>query len=182
MKRQPAGIAVEAQKPRVRPSAGRPRTETGSTGIGVIGTGKSRGSKNKGKEEVNVNADDAGKCEELDAVEENEEVQVAHERELLMQISPRGSAAHTWVPSPLRRTSGTFPMQSGASGAYELFRGLIADMQAKNHADMKALHVDMLRMGRGLRQEMEEWGGEMKKLREENERLREENDRLRRGY
>jgi protein NEDD1 len=73
-------------------------------------------------------------------------------------------------------------MQSGTSGAYELFRGLIADMQAKNHADMKALHVDMLRMGRGLRQEMDEWGGEMKKLREENERLREENDRLRRGY
>jgi protein NEDD1 len=73
-------------------------------------------------------------------------------------------------------------MQSGASGAYELFWGLIADMQAKNHADMKALHVDMLRMGRGLRQEMEEWGGEVKKLREENERLREENDRLRRGY
>jgi protein NEDD1 len=183
MKKQPAGITVEAQRPRVRPSAGRPRTETGSTGIGVIGTGKSRGSKNKGKEEVNVNTDDAGKCEELNAVEEDEEeVQIAHERELSMQISPRGSAAHTWVPPPLRRTSGTFPMQSGASGAYELFRGLIADMQAKNHADMKALHVDMLRMGRGLRQEMEEWGGEVKKLREENERLREENDRLRRGY
>ncbi|KAG1742422.1 WD40-repeat-containing domain protein [Suillus occidentalis] len=182
-KRQPAGIAVEAKKPRVGPSAGRPRTETGSTGIGVIGTGKSRGSKYKGKEEVNINADKAGKCEELDAVEEDEEeVQKAHERELSMQISPRGSAAHTWVPPSLRQNSGTFPMQSGASGAYELFRGLIADMQAKNHADMKALHVDMLRMGRGLRQEMEEWGGEVKKLREENERLREENDRLRRGY
>jgi protein NEDD1 len=37
-------------------------------------------------------------------------------------------------------------------------------------------------MGRGLRQEMEEWGGEVKKLREENERLREENNRLRRGW
>jgi protein NEDD1 len=140
MKRQPAGIAVEAQKPRVRPSSGRMRTETGSTDIGVIGTAKSRVGKHKGKEkEVNVDADDAGECEELDAVEEDEEeAQMAHERELSMQVSPRGSAAHTWVPSPLRRTSGTFPVQSGASGAYELFRGLIEDMQAKNHADKSA--------------------------------------------
>ncbi|KAG1858041.1 WD40-repeat-containing domain protein [Suillus subalutaceus] len=184
MKRQTAGVAVEAQKPRVRTSVGRTRTETGSTGLGVIGTAKSRGSKNKGKEkEVDMDAEDAGKCEELDAVEEDEEgAQIARERELLMQVSPRRPAAQTHVPSPLRRTSGPLSMQSGASGAYELFQGLIADMQAKNHADMKALHVDMLRMGRGLRQEMEEWGGEVKKLREENERLREENDRLRRGY
>ncbi|KAG1890793.1 WD40-repeat-containing domain protein [Suillus subluteus] len=184
MKRQSVRIAVEAQKPRVRTSAGRTRTETGSTGLGVIGTAKSRGNKNKGKEkEVDMDAEDAGKCEELDAVEEDEEeAQMARERELLMQVSPRRPAAQSHVPSPLRRTSGPLSMQSGASGAYELFQGLIADMQAKNHADMKALHVDMLRMGRGLRQEMEEWGGEVKKLREENERLREENDRLRRGY
>ncbi|KAG1782317.1 WD40-repeat-containing domain protein [Suillus placidus] len=179
-KRPTAGIPVEAQKTRVRTNARGTGTETGSTDLGVIGTAKSRRSKNKGKEkEVDVDAEDPGKCEELDAVEEDEEeVQMT----LSMQVSPRRPAAQTWVPSPLRRTSGTFPMQSGASGAYELFRGLIADMQTKNHADMKALHVDMLRMGRGLRQEMEEWGGEVKKLREENERLREENDRLRRGY
>lgn len=130
-----------------------------------------------------MDAEDAGKYEELNAVEEDEEeAQVTHERELSMQVSPRRPVEQTWVPSPLRRNSGTFPMQSGASGAYELFRGLIVDMQTKNHADVKALHVDMLRMGRGLRQEMEEWGGEVKKLREENQRLREENDRLRRGY
>ncbi|KAG2064111.1 WD40 repeat-like protein [Suillus decipiens] len=184
MKRQSARIAVEAKKPTVRTSAGRTSTKTGSTGLRVINTARSRGSKNKGKEkEVDVDAENADTCEELDAVEEDEEeAQMTHERELLMQVSPRPSAAQTYVPSPLRRTSGTFSMQSGASSAYELFRGLIADMQAKNHADMKALHVDMLRMGRGLRQEMDEWGGEMKKLREENERLREENDRLRRGY
>ncbi|KAG1743416.1 WD40-repeat-containing domain protein [Suillus lakei] len=180
-KRQSAGTTVEAQNLRVRTSPRRTRTETGSTGLGVIGTAKSKASKNKGKEKE-VTADDADKYE-LDAVEEDEEdAQMVRERELLMQVSPRRSTAQTWVPSPLRRTSGTFPMQSGASGAYELFRGLIADMQAKNHADMKALHVDMLRMGRGLRQEIEEWGGEVRKLREENERLREENDRLRRGY
>lgn len=180
MKRQSARIAVEAKKLMVRTSAGRTSTKTGST----VSTARSRGSKSKGKEkDVDVDAENADTCEELDAVEEDEEeAQMTHERELLMQVSPRPSAAQTYVPSPLRRTSGTFSMQSGASGAYELFRGLIADMQAKNHADMKALHVDMLRMGRGLRQEMDEWGGEMKKLREENERLREENDRLRRGY
>ncbi|KAG1817312.1 WD40-repeat-containing domain protein [Suillus variegatus] len=184
IKRQSTRIVVEAQKPRVRTSAGRTRTETGSTGLSAIGTAKSRGSKDKGKgKEVNVDAEDAGKYEELNAVEEDEEeAQVTHERELSMQVSPRRPVEQTWVPSPLRRNSGTFPMQSGASGAYELFRGLIVDMQTKNHADVKALHVDMLRMGRGLRQEMEEWGGEVKKLREENQRLREENDRLRRGY
>ncbi|KAG2037352.1 Quino protein amine dehydrogenase [Suillus americanus] len=184
MKRQAAGKVADAQKPRVRTSAGRTRTETGSTGLGVIGTAKSMGSKNKGKEkEVDMDAEDAGKCEELDAVEEDEEeAQIAREHELSMQVSPRRPVAQSHVPSPLQRTSGPLSMQSGANGAYELFRGLIADMQAKNHADMKALHVDMLRMGRGLRQEMEEWGGEVKKLREENERLREENERLRRGY
>nr|AFB76153.1 hypothetical protein [Suillus grevillei] len=183
MKRQSAGI-VEAQKPRVRTSTGRTRAETGSTGLGVTGTAKSRGSTNKGKEkEVNLDANNAERCEELDAVEEDEEeAQMARERELSMQVSPRRHTAPTWVPSPLVPTPSTFPMHSSASGAYELFRGLIADMQAKSHADMKALHVDMLRMGRGLRQEMEEWGGEVKKLREENERLREENSRLRRGY
>ncbi|KAG2138282.1 WD40-repeat-containing domain protein [Suillus clintonianus] len=183
MKRQSAGI-VEAQKPRVRTSTGRTRAETGSTGLGVIGTAKSRGSTNKGKEkEVNLDANNAERCEELEAVEEDEEeAQMARERELSMQVSPRRHTAPTWVPSPLVPTPSTFPMHSSASGAYELFRGLIADMQAKSHADMKALHVDMLRMGRGLRQEMEEWGGEVKKLREENERLREENSRLRRGY
>ncbi|KAG0701781.1 WD40-repeat-containing domain protein [Suillus ampliporus] len=173
-KRQPAGITVEAQKPR------------GSTGLGVLGTAKSRGSKDKGKgKEETVNADrDEDKCEDLDTVEEDEEeaAQMTRERELSMQVSPRRPTAPTWVPSPLRPPQNTFPMHSGANGAYELFRGLIADMQAKNHADIKALHIDMLRMGRGLRQEMEEWGGEVKMLREENVRLREENDRLRRGY
>lgn len=184
IKKRSARIVVEAQKPRVRTSAGRTRTETGSTGLNAIGTAKSRGSKDKGKgKEVDVDVEDAGKNEELNAVEEDEEeAQVTHERELSMQVFPRRPVEQTWVPSPLRRNSGTFPMQSGASGAYELFRGLIVDMQTKNHADVKALHVDMLRMGRGLRQEMEEWGGEVKKLREENQRLREENDRLRRGY
>jgi protein NEDD1 len=183
VKRPSARIAVEAQKSRVRTSVGKTRTETGSTGLGVVGTANSRGSKDKGKEkEVNMDAEDSGRYEELDAVEEDEEAQMIQGSKLSMQVSPRRPATQTCVPSPLRRTSGTLSMQSGTSGAYELFRGLIADMQAKNHADMKALHVDMLRMGRGLRQEMEEWGGEMKKLREENERLREENDRLRRGY
>ncbi|KAG2088829.1 uncharacterized protein F5147DRAFT_780837 [Suillus discolor] len=156
MKRQSTKIVVEAQKPKVRTNAGRTRTETGSTGLNAIGTAKSRGSKDKGKgNEVHVDAEDAGKYEELNAVEEDEEeAQVTHERELSMQVSPRRPVEQTWVPSPLRQNSGTFPMQSGASGAYELFRGLIADMQTKNHADVKALHVDMLRMGRGLRQEM----------------------------
>ncbi|KAG0692143.1 hypothetical protein DFH29DRAFT_1051410 [Suillus ampliporus] len=132
MKRQSAGITVEAQKPRVRTGTGRTRTEMGSTGLGVLGTAKSRGSKDKGKgKEENVNVDrDEDKCEDLDTVEEDEEelAQMTHECELSMQVSPRRPMAPTWVPSPLRPPQNTFPIHSDASGAYELFRGPIADI------------------------------------------------------
>lgn len=51
------------------------------------------------------------------------------------------------------------------------------------------IHLDLVRMGRGLRREFREvveggTGGmlEVERLREENRLLREENERLRRGY
>jgi len=54
---------------------------------------------------------------------------------------------------------------------------------------MTGLHLDLVRMGRGLRKELREvaeggGGGllELERLREENRLLREENERLRRGY
>lgn len=179
---QAAGMTAEAQETRVMAGEGRARTETTSKGLGKNGAAKSSGSKDKGKgKAVDVEAaHDADACTKAEEDEEGA-AQQARERELSMQVSPRRPTASTWVPSPLR-PSNTFPMHSGASGAYELFRGLIADMQAKNHADVKALHLDMLRMGRGLRQEMKEWGEEVTKLREENVKLREENERLRKGH
>lgn len=176
---QAAGMTAGAQKTRVMAGEGRARIETTSKGLGIIGAAKSSGSKDKGKgKEVDVEV--AHACKKAEEDEEGA-AQQARECELSMQVSPCRPTASTWVPSPLR-PSNTFPMHSSASGAYELFRGLIADMQAKNHADVKALHLDMLRMGRGLRKEMEEWGGEVTKLREENVKLREENERLRKGY
>ncbi|OAX32352.1 WD40 repeat-like protein [Rhizopogon vinicolor AM-OR11-026] len=183
VKNPSAGLAVGAQRARVITGAGKTRTEIANRGPGVLISRRGKG-KGKGKE-ADLEADhDADACKELGTVEEDKEdaAQKARERELSMQVSPRRPTAATWVPSPLRPPANTFPMHSGASGAYELFRGLIADMQEKNHADINALHIDMLRMGRGLRQEMEEWGGEVRKLREENAKLREENDKLRRGY
>jgi len=175
---QSAGMAAAAQKTRVATGAERTRAHYGASSAAAF-----KGSKDKGKDkEVNVEAAanrDTDACKESAHAEEDDEgaVQQAPERELSMQVTPRRSSAPNWVQSP-----NAFSVHSSASNAYELFQGLIADMQAKHHADIKALHIDMLRMGRGIRQEMEEWGGEVRKLREENAKLREENDRLRRGY
>ncbi|OJA16024.1 hypothetical protein AZE42_04280 [Rhizopogon vesiculosus] len=180
--RAPSTISISSSKTRDTARSKTPANEDEDIHTDL----SSRGSKGKGKgKEADLEVDhDADACEESGAAEEDKEdaAQQARERELSMQVSPRRPTATTWVPSPLRPSANTLPMHSGASGAYELFRGLIADMQEKNHADIKALHIDMLRMGRGLRQEMEEWGGEVKRLREENAKLREENDKLRRGY
>lgn len=53
-------------------------------------------------------------------------------------------------------------------------------------AQIRDLHLDMLKARRETRREMKglfkQHFGEMKELREENERLKRENDRLRRGY
>jgi protein NEDD1 len=170
---QSAKVAVGAERVKVKTGTGRTRAESASRGLDVRGAAKSTESKDKGKDrEVDVEADHD--------TDEEGAAQQAREHQFSMQVSPRRPTAPTWVSSPIRPN--TFSMQSSANGAYEVFRGLIADMQDKNHADIKALHIDMLRMGRGLRQEMEEWGGEVRKLREENAKLREENDRLRGVY
>lgn len=166
--------------------AGTGETRTCLGALDAVARSKSKGDKDKGKDkEVNEEADhNADTCRELGTAKEDGDgvAQQAQERKLSMQVTPRRPTAPNWPPSPLRPPPNPLSMLSGASSAYELFQGLIADVQAKNHADIKALHIDMLRMGRGLRQEMEEWGGEMRKLREENATLREENDRLRRGH
>ncbi|KAJ7632551.1 WD40-repeat-containing domain protein [Roridomyces roridus] len=128
--------------------------------------------------------------------DENEDfAERERERSLSMQISPRrpssvglGNSA-SWAPSPLRNVIPASP-GGGSSSAHELLRGIVADVmfdfQQEQKAEMVGLHLDLVRLGRGLKQEvhkvMEEYVGDLKELRAENQRLREENDLLRRGY
>ncbi|OCH92081.1 WD40 repeat-like protein [Obba rivulosa] len=109
-----------------------------------------------------------------------------------MQISPRRNVLEpSWssVPSPLRDPT-ALPASPQVKAAQDLLQTLLRDalydFRQETRQDITGLHLDMLRMGRSWRQEMrtamEEWGGEMRALREENERLRKENERLRRGY
>ncbi|PCH37690.1 hypothetical protein WOLCODRAFT_135777 [Wolfiporia cocos MD-104 SS10] len=115
---------------------------------------------------------------------------------LAVQLSPRRrlpslSAASAWaaVPSPLRNLSST-QVGTGTSPAADLLQGILRDamhdFRQETRQEIVGLHLDMLRMGRGIKNElravMDEFRGEMDKLREENCKLRAENERLRRGY
>ncbi|KAJ7709971.1 WD40-repeat-containing domain protein [Mycena rosella] len=117
------------------------------------------------------------------------------ERSLSMQISPRrtpsaglGNSA-SWAPSPLRNVIPTSPA-SGTSSAHDLLRTIVRDammdFQNDHRSEMVGLHLDLLKLGRGwkneLRDLMNEYVGDLRDLREENKRLREENEHLRRGY
>ncbi|CAA7270979.1 unnamed protein product [Cyclocybe aegerita] len=75
------------------------------------------------------------------------------------------------------------------TSAHELLKTIIEDVmfdfQRETKAEMMGLHLDLLRMGRGWKNElrvlMDEYVGDLRELREENQRLRVENERLRRG-
>ena len=121
------------------------------------------------------------------------------QRNLSMQITPRripaawaqtASLSQAAIPSPLRTLSAS---PSSASAAHNLLRTIMADVmydyQRETKAEMTGIHLDLVRMGRGLRKELREVaeggaGGlaEVERLKEENRLLREENERLRRGY
>ncbi|KII88172.1 hypothetical protein PLICRDRAFT_698613 [Plicaturopsis crispa FD-325 SS-3] len=136
----------------------------------------------KGKEKEDQPGKRVGFADEADSDEEEA-------RELSMQVSPRRPppAAWTAVPSPLRPQTGGSP---DAGGAHDLLRSIVreamSDVQRETKAELTGLHLDLVRMGRGWRREvrsvMEEYGEDLRALREENARLREENERLRRGY
>lgn len=113
--------------------------------------------------------------------------------ETAMQVSPRrvhGGPSWTPVPSPLRNLANSHPSSPNTHAAANLLQSLLRDamydFRQETHGELVGLHLDMLRMGRGLRTEMrsvvDEFRGEMSALREENTRLRVENERLRRGY
>ncbi|KAI6166831.1 hypothetical protein EDD17DRAFT_1541453, partial [Pisolithus thermaeus] len=109
--------------------------------------------------------------------------------ELALQVSPRHPmAAHSWTSPP--RAQAQPATNSGVNATAEDFlrnivRDVMYEFQCETKAEMMGIHLDLVRMGRGWRQELKEaierWEGEAKQLREENERLKEENERLRRG-
>ncbi|KAH9951862.1 YVTN repeat-like/Quino protein amine dehydrogenase [Amylocystis lapponica] len=113
---------------------------------------------------------------------------------LAMQVSPRRlpprTGASSWAPvlSPLRNPAAQpHPASPRAQDLLQtLLRDALYDFRQETHSEIVGLHLDLVRMGRGWRREMreamEEFGGELKALREENARLREENEHLRRGY
>ncbi|KAF7305104.1 hypothetical protein MKEN_01225600 [Mycena kentingensis (nom. inval.)] len=123
---------------------------------------------------------------------ESDEKENERERSLSMQISPRrptsGTGTGNWAPSPLRNAIPGSPAGASSSSvaAQELLRGIVRDVmhdfQQEQRAEMVGLHLDMLKMGRGLRAQLDDYFGDLNALREENRRLREENEFLRRGY
>ena len=110
-----------------------------------------------------------------------------------MQVSPArrpGADAPSWatVPSPLRAPGvQSSPGTRAAAGLLQtLLRDAMHEFRRETHGELVGLHLDMLRMGRGLRGEMraavDEFRAEVAELREENRVLREENERLKRGF
>lgn len=132
-----------------------------------------------------------------------EHEQKLEEKSITMQVTPRrlgngaGMGAGS-LPSPFMRLAAASPHEvglsagaaSGPGGAQGLLHALIqdamVDFRQETKAEMVGLHLDLLRMGRVWRTEMknamDEYGNDLRELREENKRLREENEKLRRGY
>jgi protein NEDD1 len=125
------------------------------------------------------------------------------EKSLSLQISPRPplpassssqthshGPSHSWDASPMRTSSRHTAKFPSAGSAHELLRTIVRDVmydfQKETRSEMMGLHLDLVRMGRGWKQElrtlMEEYGGDLDDLREENRRLRDENERLKRGF
>lgn len=129
-------------------------------------------------------SEDEGDPEILAAERQDEE----REQELSLQLSPRRpTAVPTWLQSPHRPSAANLNMNGAAQDFLRsVVHDVMYDFQRETKAEMMGLHLDLVRMGRGWKQElreiMEERNGEIRELKAENRRLREENERLRRGY
>ncbi|KAF9449596.1 YVTN repeat-like/Quino protein amine dehydrogenase [Macrolepiota fuliginosa MF-IS2] len=147
--------------------------------------------------------EDESGAEEMDGPKSDEDGEYEREKSLSLQISPHrplptSTSSHqshgpsvSWDASPLHpRHSAHVPGMPTTGSAHELLKTIVTDVmydfQRETKAEMMGLHLDLVRMGRGWRQElrtlMEEYVGDLTDLREENRRLREENEKLRRGY
>jgi protein NEDD1 len=110
------------------------------------------------------------------------------EKELSLQVSPRRpTAPPIWLQSPHRKSAANINMNTTAQDFLRnIVHDVMYDFQRDTKAEMMGLHLDLVRMGRGWKQElrdiMAEWSEEIQELKLENRRLREENERLRRGY
>lgn len=114
-----------------------------------------------------------------------------------LQLTPlhKVSAKQPSVPGSRSGFSPFYPMitpgtPSSMQKAQEIMRSLLSsamyDIQQESRAELRGLHLDLLRMGRDWKKEMhgameDMWADEVRALREENKKLREENERLRRG-
>lgn len=187
-----------------------PLASMAGTGTGILGlTGpevakwaKGESQKGKGKEKVievkktrfsqHPDAKDSGGSDESED-EGGPEILVNEQngeraQELSLQVSPRRpTAPPTWLQSPHRPSAASLNMNAAAQ---DFLRSIVHDVmyesQRETKAELMGLHLDLVRMGRGWKQElreiMEEWSGEIQELKAENKRLKEENQRLRRGY
>jgi len=110
------------------------------------------------------------------------------DKELSLQVSPRRpTAPPMWLQSPHRKSAANLNMNTTAQDFLRnIVHDVMYDFQRDTKAEMMGLHLDLVRMGRGWKQElreiMAEWSEEIRELKAENRRLREENERLRRGY
>lgn len=175
--------------------AGRVSQRAGAKGKGRV--------KSVGFKEDFDDVDDHDNAMEGDDLDFNEDEVRECEKSLSLQISPRRPLpasslsqsrshghSHSWDASPMRSRQTTHaPGTPSAGTAHELLRTIVKDVmydyQRETRAEMMGLHLDLVRMGRGWKQElrtlMDEYVGDLNDLRDENRRLREENDRLRRG-
>ncbi|TFK54618.1 WD40 repeat-like protein [Heliocybe sulcata] len=122
----------------------------------------------------------AKKTDEKDApYDSDQDDEEAGERSLVLSPARAPPPGNPAVSSP-----------GHGSSAQDLLRTIVQDVmydfQRDTKAEMTGLHLDLVRMRRAWRREMQEgmvpYLEEMRELREENRRLREENDRLKRGF
>jgi protein NEDD1 len=174
-----------------------PLKRSGKTRMGVLGLGTPEvdqwvqagrgGGNKKGKRKKVEFQDDSDEGVEGEGDDSETEKMKKEGVHMAVQISPRRPpATKNWtaVPSPLRHAMPT--SSPSGSTAHDLLRTIVSDVLYDLHRDQKAqltgMHLDMIKMGRGWKKDLNDVLRELGELREENGRLKEENERLRRGY
>ena len=185
-------VVDELDYPTFKPSR-QPVLKTGDIDDGMSGLGTHElyaSTKGKSKERAGIEIKKARFFRLPDDSEDsdNDEDVAPRKDELSLQVSPRRPmSTPSWVPSPHKQGTTSLNMNATAQDFLQnIVREVMYEFQRETKAEMMGIHLDLVRMGRGwkreLRETMEEWGQELRQLREENKRLRGENERLRRGF